>query len=278
MDLEAYLAERRGWVDAFLRERIERAHDPLVAELLEAVAYSLEGGKRIRAILVMEAAGLAGESPKRVLPTAAAVECFHAYSLVHDDLPAMDDDAIRRGRPTVHICFGEATAILTGDSLIPLGFELISREQLAYSEPERVLQVVALFAQALGPQGLTGGQLLDLAGGDKEGLWPEIHRRKTAVLFEGSLAAGAILGGMDAQGVERLRAFGLKLGLAYQLVDDLLDWDKPEGASISRFMGREEAERLVEEQTKAALVALEPFGERAALLRSLTEYLGRRRI
>jgi len=278
MDLEAYLAERRSWVDEFLKERLEQAYDPLVAELLEAMAYAIEGGKRIRAVLVMEGAELAGGSPRNALPTAAAVECFHAYSLVHDDLPAMDNDAVRRGKPTVHIRFGEATAILTGDALIPLGFELISREQLKYSAPERVLQVIALFSEALGPRGLAGGQLLDLRGDKGREVWPEVHRRKTAALFESSLVAGAILGGMRAKEVDKLRDFGLRLGLAFQLVDDLLDWDKREGAAISRIMSREEAERLIEKQTEEALLALRPFGVRAARLQALTEHLGRRSI
>jgi geranylgeranyl pyrophosphate synthase len=250
-----------------------------VSRLLEAIGYALEGGKRIRAVLVMEGAELSGERPERVLPTAAAVECFHAYSLVHDDLPAMDNDMIRRGQPAVHVRVGEDTAILVGDSLIPLGFELLSQEQLLYSPPELVLQVIALFARALGSQGLTGGQLLDLAGIPDETLWPEVHRRKTAVLFEASLAAGAILGGMSAEEVAKLRDFGIQLGLAYQLVDDVLDWEGAEGkAALSRFMSRRQAEQRMHEQTEAALAALDALGERAARLRALTRYLASRRI
>ena len=267
MGLLEDLAERRAWVDAYLRDVLARRRDPLVGRLQEAVAYALEGGKRVRALLVLEGAELAGTNPKSALPTAAAVECFHAYSLVHDDLPAMDDDAERRGRPTVHVRFGEATAILVGDTLIPMGFELIAHDQAEISGPERTLPVLRLFARALGERGLTGGQHLDLEGVSAEG-WPEVHARKTAALIRASLEAGARLGGMTEPELERLREFGEHLGRAYQLVDDLLDWDEGGKADLSRFLSQEEARRLVREQTELALESLKPFGERAGRLRA----------
>ena len=266
---------RRAQVERYLHEVLARRRDPVVSELLSAVAYALEGGKRVRALLVMEGAELAGLEAERVLPTAAAVECFHAYSLVHDDLPAMDNDVERRGRPTVHVKFGESTAILVGDTLLPLGFELLAREQPKHVPPERVLAVAGLFAETLGERGLTGGQYLDLRGVDKT-LWPEVHLRKTARLIEASLAAGAILGGLPDAELQQLREFGLHLGRTYQLVDDLLDWGSGGQADLSRFMSREEAECLVEEQTQRALEALAPLGKRAERLKVLTQWLAQR--
>lgn len=277
MDITRFLEERRAWVDGHLNSWLANRSDPVVSELQEAISCALQGGKRVRAALVMEAAELAGKGPDHVLPTAAAVECFHAYSLVHDDLPAMDNDQERRGQPTIHVRYGEATAILVGDSLVPLGFELISGEQLRYSEPKRVLRVLALLAQTLGWRGLTGGQYLDLSGGIERELWPEVHRRKTAALFEASLAAGAILGGMGEERLNVLREYGMKLGIAYQLIDDVRDWGEEDGAGhLSRFMNLQEAEQRVQESIAAALAALEPLGEPAERLRALTRYLAKR--
>lgn len=269
MDLGEGLTERRAWVDRYLQDVLARRRDPRVSELQEAIAYALEGGKRVRALLVMEGAELAGADPQSVLPTAAAVECFHAYSLVHDDLPAMDDDRERRGRPTVHVRFGEATAILVGDTLLPLGFELVAAEQAGISGPERTLPVLQLLARALGERGLTGGQYLDLRGVGAEE-WPEVHARKTAALIQASLEAGARLGGMAEPELKRLREFGERLGRTYQLVDDLLDWDRGGQADLSRFLSRGEARRLVQEQTDRALKSLIPFGDRARRLREFT--------
>jgi geranylgeranyl pyrophosphate synthase len=268
MERESYLAERGAWVDAYLGEQLASSHDALVGGLLEAMGYALQGGKRIRAILVLEGAELGGERPKRVLPTAAAVECFHAYSLVHDDLPAMDNDTERRGRPTLHVRYGEAAAILVGDSLLPFGFELISREQPKYSSVERVLEVIQLFSEALGWRGLTGGQHLDLSGDVRGSVRTEMHRRKTAVLFEAALAAGAVLAGMKPDSLAKLKAFGTQLGLAYQLVDDVLDGE------VSAAQSREQ----VRAQTEVALALLEHFGARAERLRELTQYLAIRRL
>ena len=269
MELEAYVLERRAWVDQYLRERLDCFRDPLVGELLEAMGYALQGGKRIRAILVMEGAKLGGEKPENVLPAAAAVECFHAYSLVHDDLPSMDNSMERRGQPTVHARFGEAMAILVGDSLIPLGYEFLTVEQRKYSAPERILQVTALLSETLGWRGLTGGQLLDILGTVNEASRLEIPRRKTAALLETSLAAGAILAGMKEDPLAQLRYFGTQLGLAYQLVDDLLDEENADDR---------ESKQQVETQTAAALDALQPFGKRAVRLRELTQHLAVRRL
>lgn len=281
MDLEAHFAERRGWVNDYLKQWLTERADAPVATLQEAVAYALRGGKRVRAMLVMEAAELGGLAAESALPTSAAIECFHAYSLVHDDLPAMDDDAERRGRPTVHVQYGEANAILVGDSLLPLGFELISREQRRHVGAERLVDVVARFAETLGPHGLTGGQYLDLLetppSGSQNDPWDEVHRRKTAELIRAALVAGGTLAGMAEDDVSQLRTFGTHLGLAYQLVDDVLDWHDQEGsAHLSRFMDRDAAWDRVRRETDAAIDALGSFDEGADRLRAIATELAAR--
>ena len=282
MDLQAHFAERRARVNDFLERWLADRIDAPVATLQEAVGYALGGGKRVRAILVMEAAELGGLSPRHALPTAAAVECFHAYSLVHDDLPAMDDDAERRGQPTVHVRYGEANAVLVGDSLLPLGFELISREQRRYVGAERLIDVVALFAETLGDGGLTGGQYLDLLetppspNGDGDP-WHEVHRRKTAQLIRAALVAGGRLAGLRDDHLDPLRTFGTHLGLTYQLVDDVLDWGERDGsARISRFMDRETAFDRIRAETEAAMAALAPFDGQADRLRAIATELAAR--
>jgi len=281
MDWEAHFAERRTWVNDFLQQEPVERDSPPVATLQEAMSYALRGGKRVRAILVMEAAELGGMAPQHVLPTAAAIECFHAYSLVHDDLPAMDDDTERRGQPTVHVEYGQANAILVGDSLLPLGFELISREQRHYAGAERLINVVALFAETLGVNGLAGGQYLDLlesppstSNGEP---WHEVHTRKTARLIRAALVAGGTLAGLDGKALDELGAFGTHLGLSYQLVDDVLDWNEAAGsARLSRFMGRDAARERIRRETDAATQALASFGNEADRLREMTTELATR--
>lgn len=281
MDLEAHFAERRTWVNDFLDRELAERVDATVATLQEAVSYALRGGKRVRAILVMEAAELGGLDPRHALPTAAGIECFHAYSLVHDDLPAMDDDVERRGQPTVHVRYGEANAVLVGDSLLPLGFELISREQRRYVGAERLVDVAALFAETLGCRGLTGGQYLDLLEAPPTGSngepWHEVHSRKTAKLIRTALVAGGTLAGLARKALDELDAFGTHLGLAYQLVDDMLDWEEMDGsARLSRFMDRDAARDWIRRETDAASQALAGFGDGADRLRAITTELAAR--
>lgn len=282
MELAAHFAERRTWVNDFLERELAERVDTPVATLQEAVSYALQGGKRVRAILVMEAAELGGLAPGDALPTAAGIECFHAYSLVHDDLPAMDDDVERRGQPTVHRQYGEANAILVGDSLLPLGFELIGREQRRYVGAERVVNVVALLAATLGCRGLTGGQYLDLLEAPPSASngqpWQEVHSRKTAKLIRTALVAGGTLAGLGRKALDDLEAFGTHLGLAYQLVDDVLDWDDMDGsARLSRFVDRDAARDWIRRETDAASQALSSFGDGADRLRAITTELAARR-
>jgi len=205
---------------------LPEAASGLSARLMEAMRYAvLGGGKRIRPFVLVETAkafGCTDESPIRV---AAALECLHCYSLVHDDLPAMDDDDLRRGRPTVHRAFDEATAILAGDALLTRAFELLAAPR-THPDPAVRIALVAMLGAASGDRGMIGGQMLDMAG---EGRVPtiaeaeRIRALKTSALFGFAAEAGAVLGGADETGRAAARAFGLAFGDAFQIADDLLD-------------------------------------------------------
>jgi len=218
---EALLAALRPEAETALERALELAQGA-PAGLLEALRHPLvAGGKRLRPGLVALAARSCGGDSGAAWAPMAAVELIHTYSLVHDDLPCMDDDDLRRGRPTTHVLFGEATAVLVGDALQSLAFEV-----LAAGGGEQAAAMVAALARAAGPVGMVGGQILDLAG---EGQEPEeaavlaIHRAKTAALIAASVELGALVAGAPAERVELLRAFGWDLGLLFQVADDLLD-------------------------------------------------------
>src|SRR5689334_10638805 len=197
--------------------------------------YSLlAGGKRIRPVLSLATADAIGRPTDWVLPLAAAIELIHTYSLIHDDLPAMDDDALRRGKPTCHVVFGEAQAILAGDALLTLAFEVLATWPEGDELARRRVSAVRTVAQAAGPLGMVGGQLSDLEA-EARALPPapagsaigerlvSIHRRKTGALMGASVALGGILGGLAPAAVESLERFGCALGLAFQVADDVLD-------------------------------------------------------
>jgi geranylgeranyl diphosphate synthase type II len=255
--------------------------------------YSLlAGGKRLRPILCVAAAEAVGGKETQALPAACALECIHTYSLIHDDLPAMDDDDLRRGRPTSHKVFGEAMAILAGDALLTYAFQLLSDPAL-YEEqvkPEVMVEVIRFVADAAGAQGMVGGQVADVeAEGrhvDPAGL-AYIHTHKTAALIRASVVSGALLGGGSSEEVEALARYGSAIGLAFQIVDDILDVIG-DSESLGKAVGgdaahdkatypavhgleasRAEAEKLIKE----ACDALEPFGERGAPLEALALFV-----
>ncbi len=254
-DLEAFLAERSARLDAYLDEALPRASER-PESLHEGMRYAVfSGGKRLRPALVFAAAHACGLDARRALPAAAAVELVHTYSLVHDDLPARDDDELRRGRPTVHIKYGEANAILVGDALLAEAFRVLARGEVPSA-------VVARLAEAAGSRALVGGQVDDLAFGSERAtpeLVHSIHERKTAALFQFSSWAPGAIAGRRASELACLDRFGLAYGRAFQMVDDLLDSD-PEECSILRVCDEASARARVAREVADALVAAESFG------------------
>ena len=262
--------------------------DDCPVRLAEAIRYCLLApGKRIRPLLVLTAAEICGGKIENAMPAACAVEMIHNYSLIHDDLPAMDDDELRRGRATCHIEFDEATAILAGDALIPMAFETISN---GIKPAEVALECNKVLARAAGPSNLVGGQADDLGAqfGEKDlELLEKIHRRKTGALLSVSLELGAITSQAGQSERENLVTYGKHLGLAFQIVDDLLDYrgtqatmGKKTGKDADRgkltypaVLGEAESEKRVHEILDATLSAIEPFGAAAKPLELLARFV-----
>lgn len=264
------------------------------ANLLGAMRHGvLNGGKRLRPFLVAESTALLGGDAEAALRTGAALECIHCYSLVHDDLPAMDDDDMRRGKPTVHVAFDEATAILAGDSLLTFAFDIIAAPETALSDRQKTTLVLAL-ARAAGHGGMAGGQALDLAAEksapDEAGI-VLLQSMKTGALIRFACEAGAIIADAPAEDRRRLRAFGEKIGLAFQLADDLLDLTadaaivgKATGKDAARgkgtlvsLHGQPWAERRLESLVAEAEGLLEPYGPRSAILAETARFIANRR-
>lgn len=260
--------------------------------LRNAIRYSLlSPGKRMRPLLVLAANHLCGGDMDAAIPAACAVEMIHTYSLIHDDLPAMDDDDLRRGQPTCHIQFDEATAILAGDALISLAFEVLLRD----TPTPAAVDCARWLAAASGARHLVGGQSDDLLA---ETLPPnlellqKIHRRKTGALILVSLLMGARIADATAEQMARIREYGQEIGLAFQIVDDLLDLkgdvatmgkrvgkdDALGKLTYPRLMGIEASERLAREKAKAAIAAIEPFGTDAEPLSMFARYIVNRSI
>jgi farnesyl diphosphate synthase len=264
------------------------------AKLVEAMRYAaLGGGKRLRPFLLVESARLFGVEEQAALPAAAALECVHCYSLVHDDLPSMDDDKVRRGRPTAHIAFGEATAILAGDALLSLAFDILSRPSTHQDAGVR-LELIAMLAKAAGVDGMAGGQALDLAGGRTDMGPMEVARMqamKTGALFAFACEGGAVLGRADATAREALSAYAAAFGQAFQLADDLLDAegdasstgkavakDASRGkATLVALLGIDAARGRLQALVADAETALAPFGAGAANLKEAAQFVASRR-
>jgi geranylgeranyl diphosphate synthase type II len=277
VDAAAYLGERAALVDRQLERWVPSADTP--PERLHAAMRHLlfPGGKRLRPVLALAAAEAVGGAPEAALPVAAAVELVHTYSLVHDDLPCMDDDAERRGRPTVHVVYGEAEAVLAGDALLALAFEVAAAAEA--SAPGRALAAVRELAAAAGSRALVGGQSEDLRFAAGEGgaeAVLRVHERKTGALFAAATAAGALLAGAGEGQVGALRRFGRDLGVAFQIADDLLDAGRPESCSLVAALGADGARRRAEALLDGALALVEDWGERAEPLRECARFAVRR--
>src|SRR5690606_39229099 len=263
------------------------------ARLLAAMRHgALNGGKRIRPFLVVESAALLGETGPAALRVAAALECVHCYSLVHDDLPAMDDDDMRRGKPTVHRAFDEGTAILAGDSLLTLAFDVLAAPETELAG-ERKVELVTGLARAAGLGGMAGGQMLDLEAEenapDEAGII-RLQAMKTGALFRYACEAGAIVAGASPADRERLAEFGTAIGLAFQIADDLLDAtgdaalvgkavgkDAAAGkATLTGLHGADWARRQLDGLVDQAVELLEPYGTRARVLADTARYIALR--
>jgi geranylgeranyl diphosphate synthase type II len=283
--LEEYVAD----IDKDLERRFTGA--PTYAALLEAMRYSLlAGGKRVRAVLVMEFARVSGAPVTSALDAACAVEMLHAYSLIHDDLPCMDDSDMRRGKPSNHKVYGEWMATLAGDALQAAAFETLLSSPLP---PDRLSDMALSLARAAGPDGICGGQVLDMAAQGHElaaNRLREIHARKTSALFIASARIGAQAAGAPTARVVAAGEYAEALGLAFQVRDDLLDLTsdsrtlgKPARAdadnmkcTFATLLGRDECERVISEQTRKAASSLSPEFEDAAFLIWFAEMLAGR--
>jgi farnesyl diphosphate synthase len=267
---------------------------PAQARLVEAMRYAaLGGGKRLRPFLLIESARLFGIAEEDALDAGAALECVHCYSLVHDDLPSMDDDKVRRGRPTAHIAFGEATAILAGDALLTLAFDMLSRPGTCPDAAIRV-ELIGLLASAAGVEGMAGGQALDLAA-EGQRLGPmeiaKMQALKTGALFAFACEAGAVLGRADLMARNALKTYASDLGQAFQLADDLLDAEGDASAmgkaaakdavrgkaTFVALLGIEAARGRLKALVGEAEAALAPFGDQGETLRELARYVASRR-
>lgn len=288
MDVDAYIAERVPLIDRALQARFD-VLAPAPAALVGAMRHLLfPGGKRLRPVFALAAAEAVGGPAEAAVPLGVALELIHTYSLVHDDLPCMDDDDERRGQPTVHVAYDDATAVLAGDALLSEAFAVMAEGVRSEAEAGLRLRVVARVAEAAGALGLVGGQVDDLsfeAETDLDGEprhdraeWlASIHARKTAALFRAAIVGGASLGGADAAREATLDAFALDVGIGFQIADDLLDADSGEAASILRLHGIEDARDGAEALLERALERVEGWGEAAEPLRALARFAIRRR-
>ena len=293
--IDAYQTSSQARVNAAL-ERLFVAPAPELARLYEAMRYSvMNGGKRVRPLLAYAACEALGAAPEQANGAACAVELIHAYSLVHDDLPAMDDDDLRRGQPTTHKAFDEACAILAGDGLQSLAFSALLDPTLTTLDAETRLRMVNGLAFAAGPAGMVGGQAIDLGSvGLKldQAALEYMHRHKTGALIEASVQLGALASGQATDdNLQALSVYARAIGLAFQVQDDILDVDsdtatlgKRQGADIARdkptypaLMGLEQAKSYALELRDQALNALRPFDAAAEPLRELARYIVDRR-
>jgi geranylgeranyl diphosphate synthase type II len=293
IDLKAYLARKAQRINQALEALLKTADEP--DRLLQAMSYSvMAGGKRIRPILCLAAAETIDGDPQEVMPAACALEMIHTYSLIHDDLPAMDDDDMRRGRPACHKAFDEATAILAGDALLTLAFQMLS--SIGINKPQqatRWLRVIQHISHAAGYCGMIQGQMLDMAAEKKELTLAELksmHRLKTGALIEASVRCGAELAGVNSSQIQMLERYAQNIGLAFQVTDDILNVEgdpeimgKAVGTDEQRrkmtypaLLGLTQSKEFADQLIKNALAALDAFDQKADPLRSIARYIGLR--
>jgi len=288
MNLREALGEVGAGIDRGFDVLLAVPSDPR-ARLYEAMRYAaIGGGKRIRPMLVVAACNLFRVDRERALRAALAVECIHVYSLIHDDLPCMDDDDLRRGKPTVHRAFEESTAVLAGDSLHALAFEILA-DEATHEDPFVRAELVAELARASGPAGMAGGQMMDLAAPELDldlAAVTRLQKLKTGALIGWCVEAGAIMGRVPVEGRTALRGYARDVGLAFQIADDLIDHEGAEEKAGKRvgkdaaagkqtfvsLLGPERARLQADILVRQAIEYLQPFGEEADLLRAVARF------
>ncbi|MDY6880991.1 MAG: farnesyl diphosphate synthase [Desulfatiglans sp.] len=290
-DLMNYLKEKKALVDRALEASFPEP-EGLASDVIEAMRYSLfAGGKRLRPILCMAGADAVAGAGTTVLPVACALEAIHTYSLIHDDLPAMDDDDMRRGKPTNHAVFGEAVALLAGDGLLTEAFHMMSVPEFTERMPkDAIVKTIGLIASAAGYRGMVGGQTVDILSEAKEVGLPVveyIHTHKTGALIEASVASGAILGGGNKEQVEAIGSYGRCIGLAFQIADDILDIEgdsktlgKRVGADERKgkitypaVVGLSRSKEIQSELVLSGIERLDKFDDKAEPLRQIARYI-----
>ena len=294
MDITSYIEDKRKQVDGFLKKYIsaKKRNKNCPKALAEAMSYALTaGGKRVRPILALASYEAVGGRSKGILNVASALELMHTYSLVHDDLPAMDDDDLRRNKPTTHMVFGEATAILTGDALLTDAFHMIST---SHASPKKLIDVIQELSHACGPEGMVGGQEVDILLEGKKAKKQDvlyIHSHKTGAFIRGAVRIGALMGGASRARLDALTEYGDKTGLAFQVVDDILDITgtkaeigKSTGADAAKgkntypsIFGLEKSRDIADNLIREAVHALSGFNKKADPLREIAHYILSRR-
>ena len=289
-DLRSYIAQKNRLVNTALETYFQ---DPLHSRrIVEAMTYSLmAGGKRIRPILCLAAAEAVGGKEADALPAACALEMIHTYSLIHDDLPSIDDDTLRRGKPTCHIAFDDATAILAGDALLTMAFQVLSSVQFAENDyAVKWLNIIHLVSAAAGYRGMILGQMLDIASEGKQLSVKELevmHALKTGALIEASLQSGAIIGCANDSQLELLKRYSQKIGLAFQVADDILNVEGNPGvmgkaigtdrlrakSTYPSTLGLEKSKEYAKDLIHNALLALDTFDKKADPLRAIATYI-----
>jgi len=289
-DLKNYIEQKNQMVNEALEKILQSFNSS--ARLIEAMRYSLmAGGKRIRPILCLGSAEAVGGRAQDAMPAACALEMIHTYSLIHDDLPAMDDDALRRGKPTCHIAFDEATAILAGDALLTLAFEVLAAASADGDNlTNKYLEVIRIIAMAAGCRGMIQGQMLDMASESRKltaGELESMHSLKTGALIEASLFCGAIFANAGARQKKGLQIYARNIGLAFQVADDILNVEgdpdlmgkavgtdrQHEKSTYPSLLGLEASKKFARELVHSALQALENFDKKAEPLRALATYI-----
>ena len=291
LDLKSYFLDKRQQIDAVLHRILGTAHQPKT-RIVEAMRYALmSGGKRLRPILCLAACETVGGNTELALPVACALEMIHTYSLIHDDLPAMDDDCLRRGRPTCHIAYDDATAILAGDALLTLAFETLSSKEIRKKVPvEHWLDIISVISVAAGYKGMVEGQMRDMLAEQRSlslSELEELHLLKTGALIEASVSSGALLGQGSLDQIDSLKVYSKNIGLAFQVTDDILNVEgdplimgKGAGTDQHRckstypsLLGLSESKEAASRLISRAIDSLARFDHKADPLRAIATYI-----